>query len=111
MPSLPCVGSKTLPSKSRSSPAIMRSSVVLPQPEGPTRAASSPFAKAIEISPSTCRRPPEAAWYDLCLIWTSSRLETPAGNISFKRLHQKSFDRQHHHDEDQRIGQDAGDVE
>ena len=42
MPSVPCAGSATLPSKSRSSPARIRSSVVLPQPDGPTSAATSP---------------------------------------------------------------------
>ena len=48
----------TLPSKSRSSPVMMRSNVVLPHPDGPTRAATSPLASAIESSPSTCSRPP-----------------------------------------------------
>ena len=42
---------------------------------------------------------------------TSSRLRTPAGDMSFKRLHQKRFDCQHDGDEGESIGQDAGDVE
>ena len=46
MPSVPCAGSATLPSKSRSSPAMIRSSVVLPQPDGPTSAATSPLLQA-----------------------------------------------------------------
>ena len=65
----------------------MRSSVVLPHPEGPTRAATSPFATVIESSLSTCSRSPEGARYDLCLIWTSRRSATPAGGMSFNRLH------------------------
>jgi hypothetical protein len=31
--------------------------------------------------------------------------------MSFKRLHQKGFDREHHHSKGQSIGQDARDVE
>ena len=42
---------------------------------------------------------------------TSSRFRTPAGDMSFKRLHQKRFDRQHDGDEGESIGQDTGDVE
>jgi hypothetical protein len=46
MPSMPCAGSATLPSKSLSSPAMIRNNVVLPQPDGPTSAATSPLAEA-----------------------------------------------------------------
>ena len=38
-------------------------------------------------------------------------LGTPAGDMSFKRLHQEGFDRQHDGDEGQSIGEDARDVE
>jgi len=41
----------------------------------------------------------------------SSRSRTPAGNMSFKRLHQKGFGCQHDGDEGKSIGQDARDVE
>ena len=41
----------------------------------------------------------------------SSRSRTPAGNVSFKRLHQKGFDYEHDGDEGESIGQDAGHVE
>ena len=41
----------------------------------------------------------------------SSRSRTPAGNVSFKRLHQKGFDCEHDGDEGESIGQDAGHVE
>src|SRR5216684_8885319 len=42
---------------------------------------------------------------------TSSRSRAPAGDMSFKRLHQERFDCQHDRDEGESIGQDARDVE
>src|SRR5262249_60276898 len=111
MPSVPCAGSVTPPSKSRSRPATIRSSVVLPHPDGPTSAATSPLRRLNTSSPSTSSFPPEAARKDFCLMLTSSRPRAPAGDISFKRLHQKGFDCQHDGDEGESIGQDAGDVE
>src|SRR5215813_12577105 len=111
MPSVLCAGNATLPSKSRSSPAMIRSSVVFPHPEGPTSAATSPLPRLNTSPPSTCSFPPEVARKDFCLMFTSSRFRTPAGDVSFKRLHQKSFDCQHDGDEGESIGQDAGDVE
>ena len=52
----------TVPSKSRSSPAMMRSNVVLPQPDGPTSAATSPLRQAQrELAEHVQRVPPEAA--------------------------------------------------
>ena len=65
-PGTPCracraPGSSTLPSKSRSSPAMIRSSVVLPQPDGPTSAATSPLARLNASSPSTWSCLPTAA--------------------------------------------------
>ena len=41
----------------------------------------------------------------------SSRSRTPAGDVSFKRLHQKGFDCKHDGDEGESIGQDTGHVE
>src|SRR5262244_820607 len=111
MPSVPCAGSATPPSKSRSSPATMRSSVVLPQPDGPTSAATCPLPRLNASSPSTWSFPPEAARKDFCLMLTSSRSRAPAGDMSFKRLHQERFDCQHDRDEGESIGQDARDVE
>src|SRR5207245_6054268 len=111
MPSVPCAGSRTPPSKSRSSPATMRSSVVLPQPDGPTSAATCPLPRLNASSPSTWSFPPEAARKDFCLMLTSSRSRAPAGDMSFKRLHQERFDCQHDGDERESIGRDARDVE
>src|SRR5450432_1790229 len=89
----------------------MRKSVVLPQPDGPTSAATSPPASAKLSSPSTCRLSPETARKNFCLMRTSSRPGTPAGDMSFKRLHQECFDHQHDGDEGKGIGQEARDVE
>src|SRR5438105_11058790 len=111
MPSRPWSGSDTVPSNSRSSPATMRKSVVLPQPDGPTRAATSPLPMLMTRSLRTCRFPPEAARNDFCLMATSSRPGTPAGDMSFKRLHQEGFDHQHDCDEGESIGEDLRHVE
>src|SRR4029077_5121829 len=111
MASVRWAGNATLPSKSWSSPATIRSSVVFPHPEGPTSAATSPLPRLNTSSPSTCRLPPEVARKDFCLMLTSSRPRTPAGDMSFKRLHQKRFDCQHDGYEGESIGQDARDVE
>src|ERR1019366_2796635 len=95
---------------------MMRSSVVLPQPEGPTSAATSPLARVKPSSPNTCRLSPEAARKNFRLMQTSSCpasgcLGTPAGDMSFKRLHQECFDHQHDSDEGDGIGQEARDIE
>src|SRR5207244_8159625 len=47
---------QTLPSVMSSSPATMRSAVVLPQPDGPTRTTSSPSAMS-RLRPSTALVP------------------------------------------------------
>src|SRR5215831_3782566 len=111
MARVPWAGIAILPSKSRSRPATIRSSVVFPHPEGPTSAATSPVPRLNTSSPSTWSFPPEVARKDFCLMFTSSRPRTPAGDMSFKRLHQKRFDCQHDGDEGESIGQDARDVE
>src|SRR5215470_5138326 len=111
MASLPSAGNATWPSKFRSRPATIRSSVVFPHPDGPTSATTSPRRRLNTSSPSTCSFPPAAARKDFCLMLTSSRPRAPAGDMSFKRLHQKRFDCQHDGDEGESIGQDAGDVE
>src|SRR6266699_3492230 len=90
---------------------MMRNNVVLPHTDGPTSAPTSPLPSE-KVSPSMTRKdPPVAALYAFCLIATSSRSRTPAGDMSFKRLHQERFDHQHDGDEGESIGQDARDVE
>ena len=85
--------------------------MVLPQPDGPTSAATSPLPRLNASSPSTWSLPPEAARKDFCLMLTSSRPRAPAGDMSFKRLHQKRFDCQHGGDEGESIGPYACNVE
>src|SRR3979409_1971294 len=90
---------------------MMRSNVVLPHPEGPTSAPTSPLPSE-KARPSMTRKvPPVAALYALCVMATSSRGRPPAGDMSFKRLHQERFDHQHHGDEGESIGENPGDVE
>src|SRR5437016_4812124 len=90
---------------------MIRSSVVLPQPDGPTSAPTSPLLSVSASPLSTLSSPPDAARKDLCLMLTSSRPGTPAGDMSFNGLHQKRFDHQHDGDEGESIGEDAGDIE
>ena len=52
------------PSVTSSSPAIMRSSVDFPQPEGPTRTRNSPSAISSEMS-STATTPPREGLGDV----------------------------------------------
>src|SRR5882757_5077213 len=90
---------------------MMRNNVVLPHPDGPTSAPTSPLPSE-KVSPSITRKvPPVAALYAFCLIATSSRSRTPAGDMSFKRLHQERFDHQHDGDEGESIGEYLGHVE
>src|SRR5262245_58829863 len=112
----------------------MRSSVVLPQPDGPTSAPTSPRASPSVSSVMTSRSPAAAASYALCLIETVSLLVTspgpvasglltssgllmssgsgaPTGDMSFKWLHQEGFDHQHDGDEGKGVGENLGDVE
>src|SRR6266571_855312 len=90
---------------------MIRNSVVLPQPEGPTSAPTSPLRSVSESSPSTWSSPPEAARKNFRLMLTSSRPGTPAGDMSFNGLHQERFDHQHDGDEGESIGEDARHVE
>src|SRR5215831_10730725 len=104
-------GRATAPSKSWSSPATMRSIVVLPQPDGPTKAPTSPWASVKATSDSTSARSPAADRNAFRTMRTSSRSESPTGRASFKGLHQKGFDRQHDGGEAQRIGEDTCHIE
>src|SRR5262249_53067062 len=108
---IPPRGRATAPSKSTSRPATIRSIVVLPQPEGPTNAPTSPSASRNATSRSTSAPSPAADTKALRTMRTSSRSESPAGRASFKGLHQEGFDRQHDGGEAQRIGQDSCHIE
>src|SRR6266852_6337609 len=90
---------------------MIRSIVVLPQPDGPTRAPTSPAPSQKAMSWSTSRRAPEAVLYAFRATRTSSRPKSPAGCASFKGLHQQNLDRQHDGDEGERVGQDTCHIE
>src|SRR5215472_8571769 len=110
MPIAPA-GRATAPVKSGSSPATIRSIVVLPQPDGPTKAPTSPWVKVNATSHRTSASSPEADRNAFRPMRTSSRSESPTGRASFKGLHQKRFDRQHDGCEAQRIGEDSCHIE
>src|SRR5438477_1265356 len=60
----------------------MRSSVDLPQPEGPTSATSSPRATVSEMSRSASTGPDDAAY----VMPTRSRMITVTRSIAFRRV-------------------------
>src|SRR6266699_3507004 len=60
------------PSVTSSSPAIMRSSVDLPQPDGPTRTRNSPLAISRDTS-STATTPPEKTFVTLSRTISATR--------------------------------------
>src|SRR5262249_59872552 len=103
MPSLPDNGRSTVPLKSVSSLAMMRSIVVLPQPDGPTRAPTSLFPMLKQTSRRTSKRSPDAVVNALCAMRTSSCTNSPAGRTSFNGLHDSEFDTDNNNDECQRI--------
>ncbi len=86
-------------------------SVVLPDPEGPTRAVTSPGASAKAMSARMSLRSPAALRTAFFRMETSTFPVSPTGRISFKGLHQACFDRQHHRHEAQTVGENAGNVE
>src|SRR5580700_5957123 len=111
MPTRPCVGMWTEPSKLRSRPARMRSSVDLPQPDGPINAPVSPSSSANERSAMTGASCPEAVRKDFSATRASSRTRSPPGDMTFKGLHRKRFDDEHDRREGQRISEQQRDVE
>src|SRR3984957_13028557 len=104
MPTRPCAGMWTEPSKLRSRPARMRSSVDLPQPDGPISAPVSPSSSANERLAMTGTLCPEAVRKDFSATRASSRAGSPTGDVTFKGLHRKRFDDEHDRREGQRIG-------
>src|SRR5277367_326499 len=111
MPTRPCTGTWTDPSKLRSRPARMRISVDLPQPEGPISAPVSPSSSANERLAITGTLCPDAVRKDLLATRASSRTRSPTGDVTFKGLHRKRFDDEHDRCERQGIGEQERDVE
>src|SRR3974377_2429766 len=106
MPSrLPC-GRSTLPEKSLSSPAMMRNSVVLPHPEGPTSAPASAPPSANHTSAMTLACRPSAPENSFEAMSTSSSILSPARHASLEGLHDEGFDTEHERHEGQRIGEE-----
>src|SRR5436309_6589675 len=65
---------ETCPSSGSSSPAIIRNSVVLPAPLGPTRPIFSPLFRAAEASMNRI-------WWPACLLTLSRRIMRSSGGI------------------------------
>ena len=67
----------------------MRSSVDLPQPDGPINAPVSPSSSANERSAIAGTLCPEAVRKDFSATRASSRTRSPPGDMTFKGLHRK----------------------
>src|SRR6187399_3705974 len=89
----------------------MRSVVVLPQPDGPSRQANSPCRTSNDRFCSAVIETPCADLKVFSAMSTLSGTPAPTGCISFKGLHQEEFDRQHDRHERQCVGKDGGNVE
>src|SRR5688500_6492685 len=89
----------------------MRSVVVLPQPEGPSRHANSPCGTWKESPRNAVSRTPSADRKDFSLMSTLSVPPAPTGRMSFKGLHHQKLDQEHDGHEGQRIGEDRRYVE
>src|ERR1700722_9979389 len=111
MPTRPCLGIRTEPSKLRSRPARMRISVDLPQPDGPISAPVSPFSRPNERLARTGTLCPDAVRKDLLATRASSRAGSPTRDMTFKGLHQECFDSEHDRSEGQGVGEHERDVE
>src|SRR6266702_8411239 len=90
---------------------MMRSIVLLPQPDGPISTPTSPEASANLIGASTSCVPPAALLNVLPVIWTSSRTGAPPCCTGLERLHQRRLDHEHDGGECQRIGEQPRRVE
>lgn len=89
----------------------MRISVDLPQPDGPTGAATSPSRSSnATFSSAACGSPARAA-KRLALIAIPGGTRAPARDTSFERLDHDDLDQQHDRDEGRRIGEKQRDVE
>ena len=66
------------PASGSTNPAIMRSSVVLPQPEGPSRKKNSPFAISSDTSRTVATSP-----YFLLMFF---RIHRKHGSLRYERL-------------------------
>ena len=100
-------GTCTLPVKRSSRPATMRSSVVLPQPDGPISTVMLCGCTSSTRSRMAGIRVPSAPTWVFSSMRISNRLVAPAGRTSFKGLHQQIFDCEHDGDEGNGIAKDG----
>ncbi len=116
-PARPSVPSETVPESARSRPATRLRIVVLPQPEGPTSATSSPASTRSEKPSSTSRRSSERARANV--LRTSSttigalaydRRPAPARDAPFDRPQEAVLEHRHRGGEQQRPGEHERDV-
>src|SRR6478672_12113725 len=111
MPTRAFSGTRTSPMKRLSSPATMRNSVVLPQPDGPISTVMLCGCTSSTRSRMAGMRVPSAPTWVLSSMRISNRLVAPAGRTSFKGLNQQIFDCEHDGDEGNGIAEDGRDVE
>ena len=76
MPAIDCPAMTTVPSVGSSNPAIRRSSVVLPQPDGPSREKNSPSRMVASTPLSAVTEPkalltPSISMMAFCVIYIS----------------------------------------
>ena len=83
---------------------MIRSIVLLPQPDGPTNTAASPAPSAKATPATTSCRSPAALLNVLPVISTSSRTGAPPGCPGLKWLHQQGFNEEHDRREAERVG-------
>src|SRR4029078_11755263 len=104
-------GMMMLPTKRSSSPARMRSSVVLPQPEGPISTVMLSGTISRTKSRIAGTSVPSTPTWVFSSMRISNRLVAPAGRTSFKGLYQQIFDCEHDGDEGNGIAEDGRHVE
>src|SRR6516165_781018 len=95
MPMRVLSGTWTRPRKRVSSPATMRSSVVLPQPDGPISTVMLCGRTSSRRSRMAGIRVPSTPIWVFSSMRISNWLVAPAGRASFKGLHQQIFDCEH----------------
>src|SRR6476661_6790449 len=111
MPTRAFSGTRTSPMKRLSSPATMRNSVVLPQPDGPISTVMLCGRTSSTKSRMAGILVPSAPIWVFSSMRMSNWLVAPAGRASFKGLHQQIFDCEHDGDEGDGVAKDGRHVE
>src|SRR5437868_15422663 len=82
------------PSTGRSSPAMARSVVVLPQPDGPSSVNNFPVPTSKEMSRAACTGAAREARYSAVSCRTESRLQLPDAKSASEQLCDQYKDKQ-----------------